>query len=153
MWTPRIISRRKSPAYPSRRVRRKKSLGSNWSGLHQEEKEERDREQNVIPSLGVRIGIGEVTEEGGVFPDGLPVAEVLPGSSAEKGGLLAGDKIKKIDGKMFSEDPEGFFKGWMAKPGTVVKITVVREGTGKEEEIELTIGDWDYEELLRKAME
>ncbi|MFH1038528.1 MAG: carboxypeptidase regulatory-like domain-containing protein [PVC group bacterium] len=113
------------------------------------EKEERDREQHTIPSLGVRIK--EV--EGEVFPDALPIAEVLAGSAAEKGGLRAGDAIKKVNGKTFLEDPGGFLNGLLGKPGTTAKITVVRGETGKEEEVEITIGDWDFEEFLKKAME
>ncbi|MDP8215253.1 MAG: carboxypeptidase regulatory-like domain-containing protein [Candidatus Euphemobacter frigidus] len=116
--------------------------------LTPEEKEERERRQNIVPSLGIRIG----EMEGEQFFKSLPIAEVMPGSAAERGGLTAGDAILKINGKTFSEDPGGFLKGLMSKPGTSIKITVERGGSGKEEEVEVTIGDWDFEELMKQMI-
>lgn len=117
--------------------------------LTPEEQAERDRQRHVLPSLGVRIGEGE----GEGRSDVLPIVEVLSGSAAEAGGLRAGDAIKKVNGKSLEDDLGGFLGGLLSPPGTKVKLTVVRGGSGEEEEIEVELGEWDLEEYIRKMTE
>ncbi|HOO78727.1 MAG TPA: carboxypeptidase regulatory-like domain-containing protein [bacterium] len=117
--------------------------------LTPEEQAERDRQRHVLPSLGVRIGETGVEDRPGL----MPIAEVLPGSTAEAGGLRAGDAIKKVNGKSLEDDLGGFLTGLMSPPGTRLKLTVVRAGTGEEEEIEVELGEWDLEEYIRKMTE
>ena len=73
-------------------------------------------------------GIGaELTEgQGGV----LQIASVLPGTPAEKAGLLAGDFIYKIDDALMTPEITVFeaVKKIRGAKGTSVRITVVREG-------------------------
>jgi len=97
----------------------------------------------------VRIGETGVEDRPGL----MPIAEVLPGSTAEAGGLRAGDAIKKVNGKSLEDDLGGFLTGLMSPPGTRLKLTVVRAGTGEEEEIEVELGEWDLEEYIRKMTE
>jgi len=56
--------------------------------------------------------------------EGMKVMTVLPGSTGESAGLLAGDLITKIDGKadVDSEDESAFARA----PGTVLHLTVKR---------------------------
>jgi len=104
------------------------------------------QEKHLIPSLGVRLG----EMDGKRMFKSLPIAEVLPGSAAEKGGLSAGDAILKINGKSFSDDPGSFLKELMSKPGTELKLTVKRGESGEEEEVDLTVDDWAYEEMIKE---
>ncbi len=112
------------------------------------EKEEIERERNLIPSLGVRVKREE-------FPEHLSdikIGELVEGGAAAAAGLQPGDIIRRIDGKTSIEDPGVYMKGLLAKPGTKVKLSVIRKGKKEEEVVEVTIGEWDYEEIW-KALE
>lgn len=62
---------------------------------------------------------------------GVLVDEVQENTPAEKGGLRDGDVITHVDGNPV-EDPSSFrFKIADRKPGTKVKLTIVREGERK----------------------
>lgn len=117
--------------------------------LTPEEELERKQQRNILPSLGVRIK--EMDEESVDFKS-IRIDEVISGSAAEKSGIRSGDAILKINGNSFSEDPIGFLQGMMSKPGTELKITVKRGESGEEEEVDLTVDDWSYEEMLKKWM-
>ena len=69
----------------------------------------------------------------------LTVISPLPDSPAEKSGLMAGDKIYKIDDKESApcsiNQAVSLIRG---KAGTVVTLTVIREGADKELEIKIT---------------
>jgi carboxyl-terminal processing protease len=74
-------------------------------------------------------GIGvEITFRDGI----LTVISPVDGTPAAEAGVLAGDKVVKIDGKstrdMTLEDSVKVLRG---KPGTVVTLTVLREGEGR----------------------
>jgi len=56
----------------------------------------------------------------------------------------------KINGKSFSDHPGAFLKGLLSKPGTELKITVKRGESGEEEELDLTVDDWAYEEMVKE---
>ncbi len=120
--------------------------------LTEAEKEQLKQRKNIIPSLGVRIREPEPPEDSATL-ELLLIEEVLPGTAAEKSGLAAGDAIVKINGKSISEEPMEFFQGLMAAPGTEIKITVKRGEDGREEELDLTIDQWNLEELLRLAVQ
>ncbi len=120
------------------------------SRLSELEKERRAQRSPVIPSLGVRIGDPDQPEET-ELPDSLPIDEVLPGTAAAAAGLAAGDEILRINDHGISEDPLGFIQGLMAPPGTEIKLTVRRAGTGREEEVELTTDSWSLEDILQET--
>jgi C-terminal processing protease CtpA/Prc len=84
---------------------------------------------------------------------GFPVGEVQSGSAAEKAGIRPGDTITKVNGKGLHEDPGAFLKGILGKPGTKVKLAVQHKDGGATDEVEITIPEWDYEELMRKMEE
>ncbi len=108
--------------------------------------EERDRAARTIPSLGV---VRKRTAPDSPRPDRLEVEEVLPGSAAEQAGLAAGDAIVGIGGVFFADDPLLFSTIIAGEPGTALTLTVRRKETGREEEVRLTIGEWDREEWGR----
>ena len=56
----------------------------------------------------------------------VAVSQVVPGSSAEAAGLLAGDVLLELNGETFP----AFFSGWVRQhaPGEVVKLRVHRDG-------------------------
>jgi S1-C subfamily serine protease len=65
-------------------------------------------------------------------PKGIWIERVIPGSPAEKAGLLSGDQFLAIDGKEMAKVKEIqdslAEKGW----GKDVSITILREGQKKE---------------------
>ncbi|MDP8235743.1 MAG: carboxypeptidase regulatory-like domain-containing protein [Candidatus Erginobacter occultus] len=118
--------------------------------LTEAEKEQLERQSNVIPSLGVRI----VKPEKDVEPADIPllvIEEVLPGTAAQKSGLAIGDEIVKVNGYSPADDPMEFFQGLLAPSGTEIKITVRRAGDGREEELDLTVDQWSMEDLISRA--
>lgn len=78
--------------------------------------------------LGVRL---EDKEEG------LTVVEVLPGTPAENAGMQAGDVITEMDGKPVKLRADFLQRLWKKKPGDRIRLTVSREGSQKEFQIEL----------------
>jgi carboxyl-terminal processing protease len=64
-----------------------------------------------------------------VDADGVPIKTVHKGSPAEKAGFKSGDVIQSVDGKAVAgipiKDVTGLIQG---KAGTMVKITVTRDG-------------------------
>lgn len=71
-------------------------------------------------------------------PKGALVAEVLPGSAADKAGLKQGDVLLKLDGNPI--DSVGSFRNFIAlqKPGTKIKLTLMRNS--KMEDVSVEIG-------------
>jgi carboxyl-terminal processing protease len=69
------------------------------------------------------------------------VVAPLDGSPAQKSGLMAGDKILKIDGKVASDmsidEAVGKVRG---KKGTQVKLTILRAGEQETRDITITRG-------------
>lgn len=75
------------------------------------------------------VGIGIVYTAG---EDGLSISEVLEGSPAEAGGLMAGDVIVAVDGNSTkgasSDDATSWIRG---EEGSKVKVTYLRDGKKK----------------------
>lgn len=71
-------------------------------------------------------------------PKGALVADVLPGSAADKAGLKQGDVLLKLDGNPI--DSVGSFRNFIAlqKPGTKIKLTLMRNS--KMEDVSVEIG-------------
>jgi carboxyl-terminal processing protease len=81
-------------------------------------------------------GIGAYVDTGGDF---LTVTSPIPGSPAEKAGLKPGDKIVAIDGEdMTGINPELARRKVLGPAGTVVKLSILREGTEDPFDVEIT---------------
>ncbi|MDD5350411.1 MAG: Do family serine endopeptidase [Chthoniobacteraceae bacterium] len=85
--------------------------------------------QPVTPELAAAFGLKE--------PSGALVADVAPGSPAEKAGLSHGDVIVAIDGKKVEAPRELRLKVGAMAPGTKVALKYLRGGQEKEATVEL----------------
>jgi serine protease Do len=71
-------------------------------------------------------------------PAGAKIAEVSPGSGADKGGLKQGDLITKVD-ELIVDGPESLIEAiGRYKPGEKVVITIERDG--KVQRVNVTLG-------------
>jgi serine protease Do len=69
---------------------------------------------------------------------GALIAEVVPGSAADKAGLQTGDVVLKFNGKPVSESGELAAMVGQASPGDKVQLEIVREGSRRE--VSATLG-------------
>jgi serine protease Do len=97
--------------------------------------------------LGIRIQ--PLTEElapsfGAKEGDGVLVADVMPGSPAEAGGLRSGDVIVEVEGKRTSEVPDLQRIVADIDPGRPARVTVLRDG--KRETLSVKIGEMPSDE-------
>jgi serine protease Do len=79
------------------------------------------------------IGISDVTPENSKFFDlkkaeGAVVTQVEPNSPGAKGGLKTGDVITQLDGKPVSDAGELQVVVGQKRPGTTIKLDVIRDG-------------------------
>lgn len=117
---------------------------------------DRDRPLNfVAPAIEKRAASPQAAAGGtparraslGTIPDfsgtdgapGVPISGVLPGSPAEKAGLMKGDRITAIDDEKIGgiEDYTAVLKSH--SPGDTVRVTFAREG--KEQRVRATLGE------------
>jgi C-terminal processing protease CtpA/Prc len=79
----------------------------------------------------------------------MAITRVVPGSPAEKAGLLAGDQLVALNGvELRPENEEKIMaarKKWA--PGQVVRYTIKRGGV--ERQVEITLGEWPADLLAR----
>jgi S1-C subfamily serine protease len=87
--------------------------------------------ENVKPPEGAqarprRVSLGTIPDMAYSGGDGVPVSGVLPGSPAEKVGIVTGDRIISVDGEKVTslEDYSGILKSHA--PGDEIKVTLVR---------------------------
>jgi serine protease Do len=88
------------------------------------------------------IGISDVTPENAKFFDvndasGAVVTQVEPDSPAGKAGLKVGDVITELDGKKVSDAGELQVEVGQKRPGTTIKLEVMRDG--KTENLPVTL--------------
>lgn len=105
-----------------------------------------NREQLDVSEQGY-LGIrgDDITEEKASFynmPEGIYVGEVVKGSPAEKGGLVAGNIITAIDGRDVTTLESLQDMLTYTKAGTTISITVqeLENGEYKEKTVEVTLG-------------
>jgi C-terminal processing protease CtpA/Prc len=79
----------------------------------------------------------------------MAITRVIPGSPAEKAGLLAGDQLAALNGiEIRPENEEAILKArkqWA--PGQVVRYTIRRNGVPKQ--VDITLGEWPADLLAR----
>jgi serine protease Do len=79
------------------------------------------------------IGISDVTPENAKFfnltdANGAVVSQVEPESPAAKAGLKTGDVITELDGKKIADASELQMEVGQKKPGTAIKLGLLRDG-------------------------
>ncbi len=85
--------------------------------------------QDITPEMAENLGIKE----------GVIIAQVMPGSPADKAGLRVGDIVVEIDGQKVNEVRELQFKIMRTPPGKEVNMKVIREG--KEISLRVKVGE------------
>ncbi len=87
--------------------------------------------QDLNDSLAKSFGLSDT--------NGALVAQVVPGSPAEKAGIKAGDVILKFNGKLVTGAAELKNMVGLEKPGTKVKMTIFRDK--KTSDVEATVSE------------
>ncbi len=85
--------------------------------------------QNITPGIAEAVGVKE----------GVIIAQVVPGSPADKAGLKVGDIIVEYNGEKLKDARDLQFKVMKTKPGTKVELKVIRKG--KEKVVSVIIGE------------
>jgi carboxyl-terminal processing protease len=86
-------------------------------------------------TIGRYYGIGILTRP---EADGMVIDRVFDRSPAERAGLLAGDRIVAVDARLLSEDNrDELMAGIKGRRGTIVQLTIDREGAGAPLEFEV----------------
>ncbi len=85
--------------------------------------------QDITPDMAESLGVKE----------GVIIAQVMPGSPADKGGLRVGDIVVEVDGQRVSEVRELQFKIMRTPPGKEINMKVIREG--KEIALSIKVGE------------
>jgi serine protease Do len=79
---------------------------------------------------------------------GALVAQLVPGSPAEKGGLLSGDIITAFNGQEINLSSDLPHRVGRIKPGTMAKLSIVRNGKSKTIRLEIgALPDGDSQKL------
>jgi PDZ domain/Aspartyl protease len=92
----------------------------------------------VLAPLGV-WGIRLGTPTGGIDAPGVPIAAVVPGSPAEKGGLKVGDVITTLDGRWTASVEDVYAAAADAEPGRAADVIILRDG--KEMTVSVTAAE------------
>ena len=101
-----------------------KALSDRWSGYFSAEEYAAHKESVSNTYVGVGITIRQ-REDG----TGLDILEVLPGGSAQQGGVLPGDILIKVEDRSAADtDVKALIMG---EEGTQVSITVLRDSQEK----------------------
>jgi serine protease Do len=87
---------------------------------------------DLAPSFGVKEG------------DGVLVADVMPGSPAEAGGLKSGDVILEVEGQKTAEVPDLQKIVADTEPGKAARVAVLRDG--RRETLSVKIGEMPADE-------
>lgn len=97
--------------------------------------------QDITPELAESFGTSE--------SKGVIIADVIPDSPAESGGLKRGDIVEKLNGKQVENANQLSRSVAAMKPDSAATIDVIRDG--KPVSVKLTIGTMPEEITQRKA--
>ena len=78
----------------------------------------------------------------------LAIAEVPPGSPAERAGVRVGDIVAAVNGDAVATRAELYRSIWRERPGADIVLTIRREGVAREVRLR-TIDPRDY--LIHRA--
>ena len=93
--------------------------------------------EDLAPSFGAKEG------------EGVLVADVMPGSPAEAGGLKSGDVVLEFEGQKTAEVPDLQRIVADTQPGKATRVTVLREG--RRETLSVKIGEMPADEPVVAA--
>jgi predicted metalloprotease with PDZ domain len=106
-----------------------KELGAEWNKFVLEKRSSQPKKS--FPLLGYHFS----KEKG---QDGLRIDRIMPGSVAERIGLIPGDRVLTVEGETFSEDNADSAACrihrimWQKEWGDSITMTILREGVKKE---------------------
>jgi carboxyl-terminal processing protease len=83
----------------------------------------------------------------------VTITGTMPGSPAEKAGLKAGDQVTAIDGQdMSSTPPDVAVTRILGPAGTSVHLTILRQGSAKPLEVDVTRAKIDVPSVVSKML-
>ncbi len=97
--------------------------------------------QDITPEMTESLGLKE----------GVIIAQIMPGSPADKGGLKVGDVVVEVDGQKVSEVRELQFKIMRTEPGKEIDLKVIREG--KEVGLKIKVGEMPEDRQIGEVEE
>ncbi len=95
--------------------------------------------QDITPEMVESLGVRE----------GVIIAQIMPGSPADRGGLKVGDIVVEVDGQRVGEVRELQFKIMRTEPGKEINLKVVREG--KETNLKIKVGEMPEDRQVGEA--
>ncbi|WPM32002.1 Do family serine endopeptidase [Hydrogenobacter sp. T-2] len=95
--------------------------------------------QDITPEMAESLGVKE----------GVIIAQIMPGSPADKVGLKVGDIVVEVDGQKVSEVRELQFKIMRTEPGKEINLKVVRDG--KETSLKIRVGEMPEDRQVGEA--
>jgi carboxyl-terminal processing protease len=103
-----------------------------------------------LSTMGSYPGVGiEVAAEDGV----VRILRPIDGSPAQLAGLLPGDEIVRIDGRDIGADLAGAIAGMRGASGSLVKLTIRRDGTPGEIEYALRRAQVEVHSVVQQTLE
>jgi serine protease Do len=98
--------------------------------------------QQITPEIAESLNLSQ--------PEGALVSDVTPGGPADKAGIKRGDVIVAFDGHRIEDMPDLPKTVATNKPGTISKLTFVRNG--KEKTVDLTLGELPEEVAMSTSV-
>jgi serine protease Do len=98
--------------------------------------------QQITPEIAESLNLNQ--------PEGALVSDVTPDGPADKAGIKRGDIIVAVDGNKIEDMPDLPKTVATNKPGTVSKLTYIRNG--KEKTVDLTLGELPEEVAVSTSL-